>query len=299
MRWTLVVAALGLAAVLGLAGCGSGSGSTSGGGQSAVAPNEAAGGKGFNAQNQKPADADAAAGGAGAASQGQPASVDQREVVRTAQISVEVDDVYRAAGKAREIAARFHGFVSDEKAGDDSATVELRVEADQLDAALTALAELGPKVLGRGQQAQDVTDQVVDVKARLDSQRASVERVRALLGKATTIGEIVQIESELTRRQADLESLERRSAALANQVELATVSATLSKPGTTIADRADGTGFLDGLSAGWRVFLASAQVLLTILGALLPFLIALAIPAAVIVLVRRRRAPAPSPPPAA
>lgn len=293
-RRVIVVAALAAAGALAVAGCGSGgvSSSTAGGGGAPAAA------------DRRPAELDAAAkGAAGAQTQNQaqnqapaaqPVPATQRQVVRTAQISVEVDDIYQAAQKARDVGARFDGYVSDEKTDGDSASLELKVASGSLDDALTALAGLGPKVLNRSQQAQDVTEQIVDIQARVATQKASVERVRALLSNATGIGDIVQIESELTRRQAELESLEQRAAVLSGQTQLATVTVRLSRPGG-VAAAADDNGFLGGLNAGWEVFVASTKVLLTVLGALLPFLIALAVPAAVIVSVLRRRRPVPRP----
>lgn len=291
---TVAVAMVGLGVLVGATACGS---SSSGGSTSA-------------AQNQRPAELDSgpaadaaakapAAGAPGAASSGggaqpaqQPVSAQQRHVVRTAQLSIEVDDVYRVARRVYELGDRFGGYVADEKTGDDGAMIQLRVESDELDAAMAAAAELGTKVTARSQQAEDVTEQVVDVEARVVSQQASVERVRALLGNATGLGEIVQIESELTRRQADLESLQRRAAALSGQAQLATLTVNLHRPGGVTRTEEDEAGFLDGLTSGWKVFVASTEVLLTVLGALLPFLIALAIPIAVIVSVLRRRRPA-------
>lgn len=291
-RRLAAVAAFGLVTALGVAACGSGGDSGS-----ASAPQQqreaAAGGM----ADQKPASVsgDPAAGQSAA----QPVPASERKVVRTAQLSLEVDDVFAAARTVRDVGTRFGGFVADEKTSDGGASVQLKVAADRLDDALAALSDLQVgKVTNRGQQAQDVTEQVVDVQARMASQRASVERVRALLDHATAISEIVQIESELTRRQADLESLEKRAAALNAQVELATIGVDLHKPGGIGGSDGDEAGFLGGLNAGWRVFLASTEVLLTVFGALLPFLIALAVPTAIIVWLLRRRRPVPAPAPA-
>jgi hypothetical protein len=258
-----------MAAALGVAACGSGDDASMGAG---------------GGQDQKPADV------AGPAAQ-QPVPASQHKVVRTAQLSVEVGDVYAAARQAYDIGTRFGGFVADEKTDDTSASIQLGVATDHIDDALAALATLG-RVTGRTQRTQDITEQVVDVQARVASQRASVERVRALLDRATAISEIVQIESELTRRQADLESLEQRAAALTGQAELARVDVRLTRPGGLAANNQNTefiTSFRAGLMVGWRVFLASTEVFLTALGALLPFLLAFAAPTAVIVWLRRRR----------
>ena len=84
--------------------------------------------------------------------------------------------------------------------------------------------------MSEDQSADDVTGQVIDVAARISAQRASVARIRALLAKATTLGQVVQVEGELTTRQAALESLEGQAAALADQTSLATATVTIVGP---------------------------------------------------------------------
>ena len=299
IRRMAAIAALGVVAVLGVAGCGSGSMRSSGGGAQNEAPMPA--GEQLGAGAVGDADQSSAESGSGSpdAQGGQQPSATERKVVRTAQLSIEVDDIYAAAKRAGDVSARFGGYVADEQTDDRSASIDLKVDSKDLDAALNALTELGSKVTSRGQQAEDVTEQYVDLQARIATQRASVERVRGLLANATAINEIVQIESELTTRQANLESLERRMAALSGQTELASVSVRMFRPGNApAAAEEDERGFLAGLGAGWRGFVASTEVVLTVLGAVLPFLLALAIPLAIVAWVLRRRRPVAATPPA-
>jgi Flp pilus assembly protein TadB len=165
-----------------------------------------------------------------------------------------------------------------------------RVPNQSLDAVMAAVARTGT-VLSRSQTSDDVTSQYVDTQSRVRSQTASVERVRALLAKATTIGQVVQIEGELSRREADLESLEAQLKALQNQTALSTLTVDLASTRAPAPPAKNDSGFLAGLSAGWTALLASLTVLLTVLGALLPFLVVLAllgIP--VLVWARRQRA---------
>lgn len=226
--------------------------------------------------------AESAPGGARAAAAAQPVAV-PRQVVRTAVLDLQVDDLGVATGQARRVATGYGGFVAAEQSGPQGSALTLRVASDRLDDALAALARLG-EVSRRELRAEDVTEQAVDLEARLDSQRASVQRVRALLDRAVTIGEVVQVEAELTWRQAELESLEQRAAALADQVTLSTVEVTLSGPG---ADPAD--GFVPGLSTGWDALRAAGTAVLTVLGAVLPFAVVLGVPAAGVALWWRRR----------
>jgi hypothetical protein len=133
-----------------------------------------------------------------------------------------------------------------------------------------------------------------------------------LLAKATTIGEIVSIESELTQREADLESLEAQQAKLGDLTTLSTITVTLLGPQAKQAaakKTEHKSGFVAGLSRGWHTFLASMAWLLTVVGAILPFAIGIALLAWLArLLVRRMQARRPpegtrtaveaSPPPA-
>ena len=194
---------------------------------------------------------------------------------------------------AEQIAIGAGGFTGAEHTDSSSATLTLSVPADKLDAALGQLATLsGTTVTSREQTAQDVTDQTVDVEARLATQRASVERVRALLARANSVSEIASVEGELTTRESELESLQRRRDALAGSVAMSTVTLSVSAPAPAPAN--SGGGFLGGLAGGWDAFLAFGGGVLTVLGALAPFLLVLGTPAvAAFWWFRRRRAVSP------
>ena len=241
-----------------------------------------------------------ASGGAVKAPEQLPAAtaLSDRSIVRTASLTMRVRDVLETSAKASTLAEGLGGFVAGEKTqaspdepSKSEAVVVLRVPADRLPALLTQLHGLGTLV-SEDQSADDVTGQVIDVAARISAQRASVARIRALLAKATTLGQVVQVEGELTTRQAALESLEGQAAALADQTTLATATVTIVGPKAvvTVTKPAPApTGFAAGLSKGWHAFSVAGTWLLTTLGVLLPFLVLL-VPLAIggWVLARRR-----------
>jgi hypothetical protein len=235
-----------------------------------------------------------------------PAPVDvsgaeqDRQVARTARLALTVADLPTVAGRVRGIAAGVGGFVASEQSRDHpatssapaasssttspAATFVLKIPATRLDEVIGQLIGAG-KVTERSEQADDVTDQVADLDGRLAAQRASVTRVRALLDKAATVGDIVMIESELTQREAALESLQKRLAAVTGRVAMSTLTVELT-PAPAPEDRA-GTGFLGGLASGWRAFLAAGGGLLTAFGVALPFLVLLALLAGAWLAARR------------
>lgn len=217
-----------------------------------------------------------------------------RAVVRQASVRMEVADPVAAVGDVRSAVTAAGGFVADERSAGRGAALTLRVPVAGLDALVDRIGGLGT-VTERTATARDVTDQLVDTDARVASQRASVERVRALLARAESIGEIVAVESELSARQADLDSLERRLAALRASTELATVDVTLTPP-AAVPPPAAGAGFGSGLGAGWAQLRAIGAGLAAAGGFVLPFLPVVAVLVLVgRLLVRRlraRRAPA-------
>jgi Domain of unknown function (DUF4349) len=209
----------------------------------------------------------------------------ERSMVRTARLELTASDVPAVAGRVRAIAAGVGGFVASEQSLDRSATFTLRIPAPRLDEVMTQLSGEGT-VTTRTEQADDVTDQLADLDGRVQTAKASVARVRALLDKATTVGDVVMIESELTQREAELESLTKRLAAVTGRVALSTLTVRLT-PAPAPDAPPPGGGFRAGLTAGWHALLTAGAALLTVCGAVLPFLLPLAVLGGVVLLARR------------
>jgi hypothetical protein len=225
-------------------------------------------------------------------------------LIRTAELTVVVDDVPAKAGAAGAAARAAGGAVAgDDRSGsgaDAHATLVLKVPPERMDAVLDQLGRLGHEQ-SRSSSTQDVTQDVADVDARVASMQASIARVRAILSRAERIGDVVSVEGELSRRTTELESLQARQRALAGQVDYATITLQLKADRATAPPPpADRAGFAGGLRDGWHAFTATLGWVLTAVGAVLPFLL-LAAPVALAWALRRRRltaapsAPAPRP----
>jgi hypothetical protein len=139
--------------------------------------------------------------------------------------------------------------------------------------------------------SKDVSTQVIDVDERVKAARASIERITTLLSRAEKIGDVMAIEAQLASREADLNSLLRQQAHLADQTALATISVSIDRPAAAHARPAsDDAGFLAGLSAGWDALRGFGTGVATVVGALLPWTpVALLIGIPVWLVVRRSR----------
>jgi hypothetical protein len=204
---------------------------------------------------------------------GKPVAV-PRSLIRTAELEVRVGDLKKAAAAAERLVQTAGGEVSDEdldlQATHPTALLKLQVPPARLGATLSQLSELGHEQ-SRRLGTDDVTDQVVDLDSRLATQRTSVARVRALLDRADNLTDVVRIEAELSRREADLESLQARVRALSGQVAMSEITLSLTSEDTK-PKIAPAVGFRSGLDGGWQAFTAAARVTAATVGALLPFL---------------------------
>ena len=180
------------------------------------------------------------------------------------------------------------------------ARLVVRVPAGRFGDAMTALEAVGD-LRGSDRTSEDVSTQVIDTEVRVRAQEASLERVEQLLARAQGLKEIIWIESQLTTRQAELDSLKQQQAWLADQTRDSTIVIDISRtPEEEQPEEEDEAGFLAGFSGGMEALGAVAVGLATIAGALLPFavvLLLLGLPAWLVVRrsVRRRRTSATPP----
>src|SRR5262245_34566446 len=122
-------------------------------------------------------------------------------VIKTGTMSIEVEDVDRAVGGVTSEITALGGYVSGSSqagAGQDvSASVTYRVPADRWDEALVAVRTLAATVVAEQTQSEDVQAQVVDLGARVKNLEATERAVQAVMDRATTIDDILNVQQEL------------------------------------------------------------------------------------------------------
>ncbi len=257
-----------------------------------------------------------ATGAAGSGQSNAAPVVDARQIAYSAQLTVRVPKADAALARARDVALAAGGYVASEtasgsgtgggsgpgdavSAGPQSGQITVKVPSAAFQQTLDQLAGLG-EVLSRRSQAEDLTQLVADVNSRMQSQQASVDRVRALMAQAKTLAEIVSLESELSRREADLESLQKQVKELSARTSLSTVTLDVRQRSEAPHDTPDAPEKEDGfwasvgsaLGGGWHVLDVIVRGIVVALAAALPFLLVAAPVAAVLWLLRRRRRPA-------
>jgi hypothetical protein len=158
------------------------------------------------------------AGDEPAADPGAPAA--ERMLIYRGDIRVEVarpDDASRAF---LDTVKAWGGYLQSQS----GSTLTVRIPATKFEAALAAVRAMG-RVLDESRQANDVTEEFVDLGIRLDTAQKARERLLEVLQKAEKVEDILKVEAELRRLTEEIERMEGRRKFLADQVALATLSA--------------------------------------------------------------------------
>ena len=304
MRNARLAAATAAALLLSLTACsgGSGSGTPT---TDQLAANDAAGGAGSTAEKSvaEPLASPAAGDYPQRIARNAADLLQQQAVIKTGAVSLRSDDVGKTRFDVQALVDEHNGQVSDDKTETDKtgsplrSRMVLRVPAPDFETVMDRLAKLG-QLVSTSSSAEDVTTQLIDVNARIAVQQRSVDRVRQLLARAQSIRDIMAIESQLSERQAELDSLTQQQAYLNDQTSLSTIRVSIErKPEAVVRKKHETrTGFLAGLESGWHGLKATVVTVLTVVGAVLPFLVVLVllggVPAWLLVRRMRRTSPA-------
>ncbi|WP_312167305.1 DUF4349 domain-containing protein [Microbacterium sp.] len=224
-----------------------------------------------------------------------------REIITTANATVQVEDIADAAARITATAEAHGGYVEGTEivgsaGGDGSADsvpsdsgygwISIRVPSADLADVIDELADSG-EVLSSSTSKQDVTSAAIDLRARVDATRASVQRLTELMSQTGTVAELIEAEVALTDRQALLESYEQQLSALEDQVAMSSLQVQLTR--TTPPTTADPAGFADGLIAGWNGLVVSLNALVVAIGFILPWVALVGAAILVIWVIRRAR----------
>ena len=214
------------------------------------------------------------------------------DIIRTRYLSLSVDSPSETADQITDVVEAAGGRIASRSDytpvdyGQPSSYLEARIPYDVLDATVETIQELGD-VQEVSLNSVDVSLQKVDVDARIGVLEAAIERLNELLAEAASTSDLIAVESALSERQAELDSLQSQRDYLSDQTLFATLSISVITPAN--ATPAEPDGFLDGIIRGWESILAFFAGTIVWAGILVPWLGLAAVVIAIILLLRRLR----------
>lgn len=225
-------------------------------------------------------------------------ATDRKEVI-TGSVDLTAGDPVAAAQTLVDRVGELDGRVDQRTENPGTADIEphvnlvIRIPAADTDVFIDGLADLG-EITQISTNRDDVTLQWQDLDARITALRASVDRLRDLMGRAANTADLIAAEEALAARQGELDSLTGQRRYLDDQISLSTLTVDIS---STVAKTGDDgpTNFWDGIVDGWNALVDWLKGAVVFVGQALPWLVFLAllgaIVGAVVGLVRRLRAP--------
>ena len=130
-----------------------------------------------------------------------------RIIVRTVNMNLEVDDVTAAIEEVSRSVQRDGGWVvSTDRSSKHYGFIAVRVPAEKLDAVLQWMRQIGVDVLSESSTSTDVTDEYYDLRSRVSSLQATEEALIKLLERAEKVEDALEVQRELARLQVEIES---------------------------------------------------------------------------------------------
>ncbi|MEO8509716.1 MAG: DUF4349 domain-containing protein [Chloroflexota bacterium] len=228
----------------------------------------------------------------------------EQRIIKTGEMSLEVQNVASTLASVRRIAAEIGGYIGGSQAGtlEQSATLTLRIPASRFDEALSRLRELGETVVEESTREQDVTSQVVDLEARISNLEASEASYRALAERAERVEDVLAVQSRLDQVRGEIEQLRAQLENVSDQADLSTLTVTLIPRAAPVQAQAEGwdpgARLAEAVAALVGVGQGVLNVLIWIAIVLLPILVVFGLLVVVGLRVAteiRRRLPSPGP----
>lgn len=157
--------------------------------------------------------------------------IGERMLIKNGYLEVETNSLIESRTELLALIKQFKGtYISDERAENfpfrESNTITLRIPSPYFDSFLHALLEKEGRITNKHISMQDVTEEYLDIDARIKTKKDLETRYTELLKKAVKVDELLQIERELSKLREDIESFEGRLNYLKKQVAYSTLTLT-------------------------------------------------------------------------
>ncbi len=179
----------------------------------------------------EPGAAAEAEGGNSTASFGQVSNVPNvydRLIIKNAELELMVEETDTAINRALGIVTEYRGYVVSNRTwfgdGLKYATLTVGVPAENFEEMLRRLKDLAINVSNENISGQDVTDEFVDLEARLRNLEATADRIRDFMDKARDVDESLRVSAQLTEIEAQIEQVKGRMVYLKDRAAFSTIT---------------------------------------------------------------------------
>jgi hypothetical protein len=216
-----------------------------------------------------------------------------QKLIKKGSLRFEVASVVRTDRQLDSIINSFEGYVQENNVNtvgsDPSRQLIARIPSDKFDDFVSSVEKISERIIEKNLTIDDVTDQFVDLEARLKTKYALEVRYRELLRKAQSVEDMLNVESRIEQVRSEIESMEARRRSMGNRIAYGTLQIVYYQPTPYAGEPGYFSKVAEGLSEGWKNLLAISIVLVY----LWPFIIFFTIAVWLAFRYRKRSVPTP------
>ena len=156
---------------------------------------------------------------------GQSINISDRKISKNAQLEIKVKSLDDSINFITNKTNSYKGYIVSSSSyapntdyETKTANISLRVPSDSLDQFLKEIKTYAKETIHESIFTQDITEEYIDVKAKITSMESSEQRLTKLLDKTESVKEIVEVEKELSRLRGEIDSLKGRFKFIENSV---------------------------------------------------------------------------------
>lgn len=214
-----------------------------------------------------------------------------RKIISTASLTIEVKSVQAAFDDVAKIVQANQGFISSsstyDTTGRKNGQMTVRVPQKNFYSSIEQVEALGT-VKSKQISGQDVTEEWIDLGARLGNLNKQETRLAEILKNATTVKDVLEVERELERVRGEIERLTGRMNYLNQSVEMSTIMVSASEPAPI---GGQGWGITDALSEAVAGFIDSVKGVIIFTGFILPIVVFIAVIYVIALWIKRKILP--------
>lgn len=185
-------------------------------------------------------------------------TVSDRKLIKKGYISFESSNVNKTKRQINKLVSKYDGYIGNEQINKDyneiSHSLTVRIPSKHFDAFLEGIASVTKELEDKSISVEDVTEEFIDVKARIETKKVVEARYKELLERANSIEEILKVENQIGNLRAEIESMEGRLRYLKNRIGLSTLNIDYYQKIENNDSSPDsfGSKFTDALKKSWE-----------------------------------------------
>jgi len=178
-----------------------------------------------------------------------------KKIIKNANLTIEAKDYDKSLQRIKEVTKKFDCYISNETQNtyitSITGTITLRVKSSQFDSLLNQILKGDEKIVSKNIYINDITEEYVDLYARLKNKKIAEQQYQEIMKKAYTVNDILNVQEYLRRIREEIEATQGKMKFIDNQAEYSTISITLTYNGPDIYKKTFWDTILKALKGGW------------------------------------------------